>query len=119
MTSPDQSQTKDSSPCCPDYLTTLCRSAQLVGLQRVEAVTVVIFAIDFLLRLGTVAAVPQWLIYWDGQRCHEEFPVRGRRGRQDDDDDDEEEEEEEEEKGEGEGEERRNDAWSILESMSR
>jgi len=40
-------------------------------LGRIEDVTMIVFVFDYLIRIATVHAVPQRLIYWDGRKVHE------------------------------------------------
>jgi hypothetical protein len=43
---------------------------------QTELVTLILFIFDYLVRLITVHAVPQRLIYWDGRRINEDHSVR-------------------------------------------
>ena len=45
-------------------------------LDKTETITLFIFIFDYLLRVVTVHAVPQRLIYWDGRRINEDHTVR-------------------------------------------
>lgn len=54
----------------------ICFPEPLPYLDKTETITLCLFIFDYLLRVCTVHAVPQRLIYWDGRRINEDTTVR-------------------------------------------
>ena len=58
-----------------DILPSLPPPQPLPYLDKTETITLFLFIFDYLIRVCTVHAVPQRLIYWDGRRINEDHTV--------------------------------------------